>query len=45
MGELVEFIRINLFNKEGRFEGQRINMRWFELRNFSHNTKNMNIYW
>lgn len=28
-----EFVKENLFNKNGRFEGQRLNRRWFELRN------------
>jgi hypothetical protein len=29
-----EFIKNNLFNKNGKFEGQRLTRRWFELRNF-----------
>lgn len=28
-----EFVSENLFNKNGRFEGQRLNRRWFEIRN------------
>lgn len=31
-----EFVKQNLFNKNGRFEGQRLNRRWFEIRNLEH---------
>ena len=33
MQNIVEFVKNNLFNKNGRFEGQRLNRRWFEIRN------------
>lgn len=33
MQNIIEFIKTNLFNKNGRFEGQRLNRRWFEIRN------------
>lgn len=29
-----EFVKEHLFNKNGKFEGQRLTRRWFELRNF-----------
>lgn len=29
---MIEFIKSNLFNKNGRLEKQRLNRRWFELR-------------
>jgi len=36
MKELEKFIDDNLFNAKGRFEGQRLKRRWFELRKFEH---------